>query len=123
MSSGKEKAKLKACSTANVFIHSHNSDSAEETFTILMQNTNVKVERIVSSGQVTPVHKPYIQENDEWVVLLQGEAEIKTDEDIFRLKNGDSLFIPAGLPHWVTYTSKKPECIWIAVHDQAKAGT
>ncbi len=116
MSSGKEKAKSRAFSTGNIFAHSHNSDSAEETFTTYYQNSNVKVERIVSSGQVTPASQPYIQENDEWVVLLQGEAEIKTDGKNFRLKKGDSLFISAGLPHWVTFTSEKPACIWIAVH-------
>ena len=33
---------------------------------------DVRIERIVSTGQSTPVDKPHRQGHDEWVLLLAG---------------------------------------------------
>jgi uncharacterized RmlC-like cupin family protein len=33
-----------------------------------------------------------------------------------RLRPGDHLLIPAGLPHRVLATSDEPRCLWLAVH-------
>lgn len=75
---------------------------------------NVTVERIVSSDQLEP--KLYRQEQDEWVVLLQGEARLEVNGMEHPLSQGDFLFIPAGTPHRVLNTSHEPQCIWLAVH-------
>lgn len=93
---------------------------AQELFEPLYQSGQghrVLLERIVSSGQVTPPDEWYDQAWDEWVMLLQGEAELGWDGGPSqRLRAGDSLMIPAGRRHRVTFTSQEPPCIWLALH-------
>ncbi|WP_346292572.1 cupin domain-containing protein [Sphaerothrix gracilis] len=90
---------------------------AAECFEPLAQSEQVLIERIVSSGQRTPVGQWYDQPRDEWVALLQGEAVIVYESgDRHTLKPGDFLLIPAHCRHRVDYTSQEPACIWLAVH-------
>lgn len=86
------------------------------------------IERIISTGQVTPIGEWYNQDQDEWVILLQGDATLDYfDGSSIQLKAGDYLFIPAHQKHRVEYTSSEPPCIWLAVHGnlhpQLSAGT
>ena len=46
----------------------------EELFETLAESPDVKIERIVSRGQITPEGEWYDQSKDEWVVLLSGKA-------------------------------------------------
>ena len=46
---------------------------SEEQVEILAQGESLRVERIVSTGQVSPPGFWYDQEEDEWLVLLRGE--------------------------------------------------
>ncbi|MEY2537369.1 MAG: cupin 2 protein, partial [Verrucomicrobiota bacterium] len=48
--------------------------SDKEVLTELLWRKGVRIERIVSTGQFTPVDKPYDQEHDEWVLLVSGSA-------------------------------------------------
>jgi len=89
----------------------------EEQFDKLMEKNGVLIERIVSTGQVSPPGFWFDQDRDEWVVLIQGEAELEfEDGKIVRLKKGDHIMCPKDLKHRVTYTSVEPACIWLAVH-------
>ncbi|WP_013325172.1 cupin domain-containing protein [Gloeothece verrucosa] len=89
----------------------------EEYFQTILSNQNLKIERIISRGQTTPEDQWYDQERDEWVILLQGEAELSyQDGSKIRLKGGDYLLIPAHEKHRVDYTSIDPPCIWLAIH-------
>lgn len=89
----------------------------QEYFEPLVSGKNVLIERIISTGQTTPVGEWYDQERDEWVILLQGEASISYRDGFnISLKSGDYIFIPAHQKHRVEYTSSEPPCIWIAVH-------
>ncbi len=89
----------------------------EELFEPLLSSKNILIERIISTGQITPPQQWYNQEKDEWVILLQGEAELLYDNNTrILLKAGDYLFIPAGQKHRVEYTSAEPPCIWLAIH-------
>jgi cupin 2 domain-containing protein len=88
-----------------------------EIFEPIHQGSNFLVERIISTGQTTSIDRWYDQERDEWVILLQGEAEIAyKDGYSCKLTAGDYLLIPAHQQHRVTYTSKSPSCIWLAIH-------
>lgn len=87
-----------------------------ELFEILLQQPGIKIERIISTGQTTPPQQWYDQPQHEWVILLQGEAEISYVDSSIRLHRGDYLFIPAHQKHRVNYTSFQPPCIWLAVH-------
>jgi len=90
-----------------------------EKFESLVSSKDILIERIISSGQITPEGQWYDQSTDEWVVLLQGQAEISySDATKVHLKSGDYLLIPAHVKHRVDFTSTEPPCIWLAVHGQ-----
>ena len=92
-----------------------------EKFEQIVSGKNIQIERIISKGQTTPSGKWYDQTTDEWVILLQGEAELSYDDTRVKLKAGDYLLIPAHKKHRVEYTSIEPVCIWLAVHGQFSA--
>jgi cupin 2 domain-containing protein len=83
-----------------------------ETFLELLKHRNLLVERIVSSARTTP--QCYVQAQDEWVVLLQGEATMDIDGRTETLQSGDYVFLPAGTPHTVQSTSEG--ALWLAIH-------
>ncbi|MEI6331313.1 MAG: cupin domain-containing protein [Pseudanabaena sp. ELA645] len=90
-----------------------------EKFEQIVSGKNIQIEHIVSTGQTTTSGQWYDQELDEWVILLQGEAELSyVDNMKIKLKAGDYLLIPAHTKHRVEYTSIEPACIWLAVHGQ-----
>ncbi len=92
-----------------------------EFFEVLKESSNIKIERIVSKGNVTPNNQWYNQSNDEWVILIQGNAKIEySDRKVIELTAGEHLFIPKHTLHRVIQTSSNPECIWIAVHADFK---
>ncbi|MDJ0843827.1 cupin domain-containing protein [Crocosphaera sp.] len=89
----------------------------QEFFETIINNNNIKVERIISTGQITPDGTWYDQEQDEWVILLQGEATLLyVDDSSIHLTPGDYLFIKAHEKHRVICTSSDPPCIWLAIH-------
>jgi len=64
-------------------------------------------------------------ERDEWVVLLEGEAELAYDDGSrLRLGAGDHVLIAAGERHRVEWTRADPPCVWLAVYadDLARSG-
>jgi cupin 2 domain-containing protein len=90
--------------------------SADEIFTEVLVRENVRIERIVSTGQSTPADQPHRQRRDEWVLLLTGLAGLRLDGANERtLHPGDPVLIPAHRAHWVTYTANQPT-IWLAIH-------
>jgi cupin 2 domain-containing protein len=95
----------------------------EELFEPLAESTGVLVERIVSTGQSTPQGEWLESARDEWVVLLQGEAELGFDDGSrMTLSPGDHVLIAAVRRHRVERTSTEPPCIWLAVHAAGLAG-
>ena len=90
-----------------------------ERFEQIVSGKNIQIKRIISTGQTTTSGQWYDQTTDEWVILLQGEAELSyVDDSRIKLKVGDYLLIPAHTKHRVEYTSVEPACIWLAVHGQ-----
>jgi cupin 2 domain-containing protein len=83
-----------------------------ERLDVLLAHRNLVVERIVSSANITP--KTYVQSQDEWVVLVRGEAEIEVAGEAVALKCGDHLFLPSGTEHVVRSASEG--AMWLAVH-------
>jgi cupin 2 domain-containing protein len=91
--------------------------SNDEIFTELLIRENVRIERIVSTGQSTPVDQPHRQEHDEWVLLLTGLAGLRLEGERERnLRPCDHAFIAAHHAHWVTYTAEDEPTIWLAIH-------
>ena len=93
----------------------------KELFESLLTSENFLIERIISTGQITPLGEWYDQNRDEWVLLLQGEAILAyKNGSQTKLLPGDYLLIPAHQKHRVAYTSSKPPCIWLAIHGNLK---
>lgn len=86
--------------------------SSGERFETLLQHRNLVIERIISSATTVPT--PYVQEQDEWVLLVQGSAVLEIDGVAKSLKAGDYVFLPAQTPHTVTQVSEG--ALWLAVH-------
>ncbi len=89
-----------------------------ECFETIAESSAVRIERIVSCGQATPDGEWYDQEQDEWVLLLAGGAELLFDNESTarRLSPGDHLLIPAGYRHRVSWTDPAVATVWLAVH-------
>ena len=85
----------------------------EEIIDILKENRDVKIERIISTGQVSDW---MVQEKREYVLLIQGNAVIEFNDKTVEMKSGDILFIEKRERHRVAYTSENPCCIWFCVH-------
>jgi len=103
--------------TANLFSKIPTS-LPEELFSTLLETPHFKLERIVSEGQSTPENKWYDQDQDEWVLLLQGHAELQfiEPEENLTLKMGDWVQIPAHRKHRVLWTDSKMQTVWLALH-------
>jgi len=98
-------------------IHHINQNSGEEElFESLLVLPNIKLERIVSYGQITPKGDWYDQNHHEWVLLVKGKSEIKfkKNNQVHSLVAGDYLFLEAHNLHRIDYTSK--DAIWLALH-------
>ena len=91
--------------------------SDKEVLTELLCRKGVRIERIVSTGQFTPVDKPYAQEYEEWVLLVSGSAGLWIEGEAEReLRPDDYVLIPSHRPHRVTWTAKDEPTVWLAVH-------
>jgi cupin 2 domain-containing protein len=85
----------------------------------LLSQPNVKIERILSKGQISPETGWYDQDKNEWVVVLQGAGDITFDDgDKVRLQPGDHLNIPAHRRHKVSWTDPDSVTVWLAVFYQ-----
>lgn len=88
-----------------------------EIFTEILSRDDLRIERIVSTGQFTPPDKPHLQGHDEWVLLLAGAAGLRIEGEGERdLRPGDYVLIAAHRAHWVTWTATDEATIWLAVH-------
>jgi cupin 2 domain-containing protein len=77
-----------------------NGEHVEE----LIHVGDVVIEQIISGMLDEPVD--YDQDHDEWVVLLEGEAELE--------EKGEWVLLPKRTPHRLTRTTQGAN--WLAVH-------
>lgn len=94
------------------------SDLPDEQFSTLLQGENLRLVRIVSTGQATPEGEWYDQDENEWVAVLSGRAEVRfADGNVTRTLNpGDYLHIPAHVRHRVEKTDPRRPTVWLALH-------
>ena len=85
---------------------------AGERVEALLQHGDVVIEQILSGHDATA--QAYLQDHDEWVVLLAGAAVIDVGGEQLELKPGDWAFLPARVPHMVLRTMAGTS--WLAVH-------
>ena len=82
-----------------------------ETFFTLFQNHSCKIESICSwlktPGEI------YDQDEDEWVLLIRGEAKLKIGTVEYNLIAGDYCLLPKHTLHQVVSTSKN--ALWLGI--------
>jgi cupin 2 domain-containing protein len=80
----------------------------------LFGNRAVNIERIVSHSYSSPPGFWYDQDEDEWVMVVRGEATLEFEGgELVRMKEGDYVTIPRHVRHRVQQTD--PKTIWLAV--------
>jgi len=96
----------------NIFKNLIEPKAGDEIFSTLLEHKNIKIELINSNSVISG--ESYQQEQDEWILLLEGEATLEVEGVAQLLKTGDYLFISAQTVHRVLFTDKKT--LWLAIH-------
>lgn len=93
-----------------------------EQVDVLAETNSLRIERIVSRGQVTPPGQWYDGARDEWVAVLAGAARLRFEGETAprALAPGDWLRIPAHARHRVEWTDPEGPTVWLAVHFDAE---
>lgn len=87
---------------------------AQEHFLTLCENRTVTIERIVSRSHSSPPGFWYDQNDDEWVIVLRGDAVLEFEGgELIQMNAGDHLLIPGHVRHRVNKTG--PDTVWLAV--------
>jgi cupin 2 domain-containing protein len=83
----------------------------------IFSSGRVRIERIITSGNNHSSEDGwYDQDEDEWVLVVQGEGVLEFEEgESVRLRVGGYVNIPAHKKHRVTWTDPNKETIWLAV--------
>lgn len=90
-------------------------DKQNEQFFDLIKNENIRIEKIVSNGQSSPNDFWYCQDENEFVIVLKGEAILEFEHKEVFLKEGDFINIQREKKHRVKATSESSPTIWLAV--------
>ena len=92
------------------------ADTAERVDALLTR-PGLRIERIVSRGQVSPPGFWYDQAEAEWVLLLAGAARLRfADETEVRvLAPGDWVDIAPHSRHRVEWTDLTVTTVWLAI--------
>lgn len=90
----------------------------EELFEDLVDTSCIRIERIVSKGQVSKPGFWYDQEAHEFVLLVQGRAGLRFEDkdELLVLQPGDYVNIRAHQRHRVEWTEPGQETVWLAIH-------
>jgi cupin 2 domain-containing protein len=89
---------------------------AAERFDDLVRSPSVRIERIVSQGQCSPLTGWYDQDEHEWVMVVQGSATLVFEDGTsLALSAGSHVNIPAHIKHRVAWTDPDQLTVWLAV--------
>ena len=96
---------------------------AEMTETLITAH-GIRLQRIISFGQVSPEGFWYDQKEAEWVMLLTGRARLviagEADERV--LGPGDAVYLPAHCRHRVEWTDPDHPTVWLALFIDGQLG-
>ena len=101
----------------NLFVSLPERLHTEQIIGVLARE-NLRIERIVSTGQASPANFWYDQDWAEWVLVLAGSAGLlfEGEPEPRVLRAGDYLLIPAHRRHRVAWTDAEHPTVWLAVH-------
>ena len=101
----------------NILKIKEEDEKSTEIFECLFKNNNLIIERIISPNTSNKNSEWYNQDWDEWVLLIEGSAEIEFENiEFISLKKGDYFFIPKNTKHRVIKTQSESKTIWLAIH-------
>ena len=84
----------------------------------------IRLQRIISFGQVSPEGFWYDQKEAEWVMLLTGRARLmiggEAEERV--LGPGDAVYLPAHCRHRVEWTDPDHPTVWLALFIDGQLG-
>jgi cupin 2 domain-containing protein len=119
-----------AARSGNLFnVSAEIKQGTHEWIDTLVTQPGVLIERIVSTGQVSPPGFWYDSPRDEWVVLLSGAARLEFEAGegsglgdgggesaLHAMQPGDYVLIKAHRRHRVAWTHGSEPTVWLAVH-------
>ena len=93
-----------------------------EHIDVLLEAPGLRLERIVSTGHVTPPGEWYDQDRDEWVLVLRGRARLRIEGEATDrvLAAGDHLLLRAHVRHRVEWTDADEPTVWLALFYSAR---
>ncbi len=87
-----------------------------EFFEDIIRSSTVRIERIISKGHSSPESEWYDQDENEWVMVVEGNASLEfEDGSKVNLSEGDYINIPAHVKHKVAWTDPNVITAWLAV--------
>jgi cupin 2 domain-containing protein len=91
---------------------------AEEDLRTLLTTSDLRIERIVSTGQASPPGFWYDQDWAEWVLVVAGHAGLLIEGEAAprELEPGSYVHLKAHCRHRVAWTSAQTPTVWLAVH-------
>jgi cupin 2 domain-containing protein len=95
---------------------------ASEEVIELLSRPDLRIERIVSTGQSSPAGFWYDEPEGEWVLVVRGAATLRFEDEAAPrlLEAGDFVDISAHRRHRVEWTDPEVPTLWLAVHYTAR---
>ena len=88
----------------------------EEFFEDILNTDDFRVERIVSQAHASPKDFFYDQDENEFVLLLRGSAQISFESGSpIIMKPGDHIVISAHQKHRVDWTDSNEQTFWLTI--------
>jgi cupin 2 domain-containing protein len=102
----------------NIFANLPFTAQPGEIIESLLQTSQFTLKRLISTGQSTPENEWYDQAEDEWCILLTGNAALRFEgqPELVELNPGDYLHIPAHKRHQLAWTKAGEATVWLALH-------
>ena len=90
----------------------------DELFEVILERPGFRLERIVSKGHASPPGFWYDQDDDEWVMLVSGNAELlfEGENQPRTMSSGDWVHIPAHCRHRLEWTDPENDTVWLALY-------
>ncbi|HDS16574.1 MAG TPA: cupin domain-containing protein [Proteobacteria bacterium] len=90
----------------------------QEVFETICRGDNLRIERILSWGQASPEGFWFDQDDNEFVVLIQGRALLRIEgrKEPLRLEPGDYINLAAHVKHRVEWTEPDAVTIWLVIY-------
>lgn len=102
---------------ANNLLDDIPNDIPQEIFQDIVKTDSLRIERIISQGQSSPETGWYDQDENEWVLILQGNAKLLFEKDNQLVELGPGMYvdIKAGVRHKVQWTDPDKPTVWLAI--------